>query len=111
MDVFDPADESLQLIDISAQLSSYYKCCGAAPALRAQSAESGGDFDPADESFQLIDASAQSSGDYVSKGAPPPIRVVCGLVFRLARSLAPWFVRAATNYTYGAAWFSGLPRC
>ena len=70
MGVFDPADESFQLINASAQLSCDSKFCGAAPAangkiLFAPSAADGvGAFDHADESFQLIDISAQVSNYY-----------------------------------------------
>ena len=63
MGVFDPGDESFQLIDISAQLSSDLKFAGAAPAANGRIifvpdvAESVGVFDPDDASFQLIDIS------------------------------------------------------
>ena len=65
MCVFDPGDVSLQLIDISAQLSSDLKFAGAAPAtigmiiLVPDAADSVGVFDPDDESLQLIDISEQ----------------------------------------------------
>ena len=57
MGAFDHADESFQLIDISAQVSNYYNFGGAAPAangkitLAPYVAIGVGVFDPADESF------------------------------------------------------------
>ena len=62
--VFDPDDESFQLIDISTQLSSDFKFAGAAPAANGMIivapdfADSVGVFDIGDESVQLIDISA-----------------------------------------------------
>ena len=54
--IFDPADDSFQLVDIFAQLSHGWKFGGAAPAANGKIifapcwADSVGIFDPADES-------------------------------------------------------------
>ena len=69
MCVFEPGDESFQLIDISAQLSGDLKFAGATPAANgmiifvSDVADSVGVFDTGNESFQLVDISAQLSGD------------------------------------------------
>ena len=70
--IFDPADDSFQLVDISAQLSDNRKFFGAVPAANGKiifapsCADSVGIFDPADDSFQLVDISARLSDDYSS---------------------------------------------
>ena len=62
--VFDPGDESFQLVDISAQLSSDRKFAGAVPAANGMiifvpdAACNVGVFDPVDDSSQLINISA-----------------------------------------------------
>ena len=56
--IFDPADDSFQLVDIFAQLSHGWKFGGAAPAANGKFifapcwADSVGIFDPADESLK-----------------------------------------------------------
>ena len=63
--VFNPDEESFQLIDMTTQLSSDFKFAGAAPAANGMIivapdfADSVGGFDPGDESVQLIDTSTQ----------------------------------------------------
>ena len=85
---FDHADESFQLIDISAQVSNYYNFGGAAPAANGKIifapyvADGVGIFDPDDERFRLIDHSALLSSDYKSGGAAPAAKL------RLEQSLS-----------------------
>ena len=75
--IFDPADGSFQLFDISAQLSSDWQSIGAAPAADGKTifapffVVSVGILDPADDSFQLVDISAQLSSDWKFNGAAP----------------------------------------